>query len=132
MVNPTASPDTKALVLKSWKDIANYLGCGVRTVQRYEHTGHFPVKRVPGKSRGAVFALATEIDAWLRYAGTAELDGQSVSRHSAAAVHEVHESILRGANLRRESRELRSAHHHAVKSLSNNIFRLMESSRPTN
>jgi predicted DNA-binding transcriptional regulator AlpA len=53
-------------VLRSWKDIANYVGTCVKTVQRWEHTYHFPVRRVePGKG-AVVFALQEEVDQWLR------------------------------------------------------------------
>ena len=51
--------------LCGWKDIANYLGKGVRTVQRYEcHLG-LPVRRPAGKSRGSVVATKAELDAWV-------------------------------------------------------------------
>jgi hypothetical protein len=51
--------------LTGWKEIANYLGKGVRTVQRYEREMGFPVRRPAGKSRAAVIATKVEIDAWV-------------------------------------------------------------------
>ena len=51
-------------VLNSWKEIAQYIGRGVRTVQRYEEFG-FPIRRVAGRPRSAVMAFTDEIDAWL-------------------------------------------------------------------
>jgi hypothetical protein len=53
-------------ILNSWKEIAGYLGRGVRTIQRYEVEHGFPVRRIEGKNRTAVMAFADEIDAWLR------------------------------------------------------------------
>ena len=51
--------------LCGWKEIANYLGKGVRTVQRYEcHLG-LPVRRPAGRSRGSVVATKAELDAWV-------------------------------------------------------------------
>jgi len=50
--------------LTSWKEIAEYLGKGVRTVQRYEQLG-LPVRRPDAKKCGIVIALTDEIDAWL-------------------------------------------------------------------
>lgn len=54
------------LVLNSWKEIADYMGRGVRTVQRYERDLRLPVHRPAGKSRSAVIAFADEIDHWMR------------------------------------------------------------------
>lgn len=52
-------------VLQSWKEIAQYAGRGVRTVQRWEAFG-LPVRRPSGHDRSAVLALKSEVDAWLR------------------------------------------------------------------
>ncbi|HWC17472.1 MAG TPA: hypothetical protein VG498_10675 [Terriglobales bacterium] len=51
--------------LNSWKEIANYMGRGVRTVQRYEAQFGLPVRRPAGKSRSSVIATRAEIDAWV-------------------------------------------------------------------
>jgi len=56
-------PEVKYLT--SWKEIANYLGKGVRTVQRYEAELGLPVRRPAGKSRAGVMATRAEIDAWV-------------------------------------------------------------------
>jgi hypothetical protein len=53
-------------VLTCWKEIANYLGLGVRTVQRYEHEAYLPVRRIPGKARGGVMAFPQDLDRWLQ------------------------------------------------------------------
>jgi FG-GAP-like repeat len=51
--------------LDSWKAIAAYLGRDVSTAIRWERDRGLPVHRLPGGQRRAVFAFATEIDAWL-------------------------------------------------------------------
>lgn len=51
--------------LTGWKEIATYLGKGVRTVQRYEREMGLPVRRPAGKSRAAVIATKAELDAWV-------------------------------------------------------------------
>lgn len=51
--------------LQSWKEIAAYLNHEVRTVRRWEKERGLPVHRIPGK-RSGVYALAPEIDAWLK------------------------------------------------------------------
>jgi hypothetical protein len=53
------------LLLRSWKDIAQYMGTCVKTVQRWEHAFDLPVRRVqPGKG-SVVLAFRNEIDEWL-------------------------------------------------------------------
>jgi hypothetical protein len=51
--------------LSGWKEIANYLGKGVRTVQRYERDFGLPVRRPAGKPCGSVVATKLELDAWV-------------------------------------------------------------------
>jgi len=61
-----ADPITaKRGVLATWKGIAAYFGCNVRTVRRYEQERGLPVHRAPGKKGGTVFAYTSELDAWL-------------------------------------------------------------------
>ena len=50
--------------LESWKEIAAHFGRRVRTVQRWEKEEGLPVHRHAHKSRGSVFALPEELDAW--------------------------------------------------------------------
>ncbi len=60
---PSGSPSSN--VLSSWKEIAAYVGRGVRTVQRWELMLGFPVRRPYQHLRSAVLALPEEIDAWV-------------------------------------------------------------------
>ena len=50
--------------LDSWKEIASFLGRGIRTVQRWEREEGLPVHRLPHAQRGSVFAHANELSAW--------------------------------------------------------------------
>lgn len=50
--------------LESWKEIATYLGKGVRTVTRWEKTEGLPVHRHQHERRPTVYALKPELDAW--------------------------------------------------------------------
>src|SRR5215469_10841808 len=52
-------------ILNSWKEIAGYLGRGVRTVQRWEVQLGLPVHRPAGKDHSAVLAFSSELDEWL-------------------------------------------------------------------
>ncbi|WP_041855715.1 hypothetical protein [Candidatus Korobacter versatilis] len=59
-------------ILTSWKEIATYLGKGVRTAQRWEHSVGLPVRRPNGGDSTIVLAYVEEIDDWLKKpAGTA-------------------------------------------------------------
>jgi hypothetical protein len=56
----------ESTVLSSWKDIAKYLGKGVRTVQRWERQLGLPVRRPVGASqKSAVLLYRRDVDAWL-------------------------------------------------------------------
>jgi TolB-like protein/tetratricopeptide (TPR) repeat protein len=52
--------------LDSWKEIAAFLGRDVTTVQRWEKRESMPVHRHLHDKRGSVYALAPELDAWLK------------------------------------------------------------------
>jgi hypothetical protein len=52
-------------IISGWKDIANYLGKGVRTVQRYERELGLPVRRPAGRVAGSVIATKAELECWI-------------------------------------------------------------------
>jgi hypothetical protein len=53
-------------VLRSWKEIANYVGASVKTVQRWEQHYNFPIRRLKRCKGAAVFALKADVDSWVR------------------------------------------------------------------
>lgn len=53
-------------ILNTWKEIAQYVGRSVRTIQRWERELGFPIHRPRGKQRSAVIAMPPEIDEWAR------------------------------------------------------------------
>jgi hypothetical protein len=53
--------------LESWKEIAQHFGTTTRTVQKWEVERGLPVRRLPGP-RGRVYAVKSEVDAWLALA----------------------------------------------------------------
>ncbi|HTU40428.1 MAG TPA: hypothetical protein VMF10_01890 [Candidatus Aquilonibacter sp.] len=65
MTKPNRKRIDEPKYLSGWKEISNYLGKGVRTVQRYEHSMGLPVRRPAGKLRAAVVATEAELDAWV-------------------------------------------------------------------
>lgn len=50
--------------LDSWKEIASFLGRGIRTVQRWEREEGLPVHRLDHVKRGSVYASRRELTAW--------------------------------------------------------------------
>src|SRR5678815_655453 len=57
--------DNNFKIIKSWKDIASYLGVGIRTAQRWTRERGLPVKQPGATRRTAVLAISDEIDRWL-------------------------------------------------------------------
>ncbi len=71
-------------VLNSWKEIAAYVGRGVRTVQRWERELGLPVRRPRNHLRSPVIAIPSELDQWLRG------DGCRAARSDESAPGLVH------------------------------------------
>jgi hypothetical protein len=67
-------------ILSGWKEIANYLSKGVRTVQRYERDMGLPIHRPAAKSSASVVATKTELDEWVT---TPRSHIDSVAKHRA-------------------------------------------------
>lgn len=102
-------------ILNSWKEISNYIGRGVRTVQRWEELYGLPVHRAAGRDRSAVYALSDEVDAWLRSgkmheapAPSREVTPEIVERYRMAVDHTT-ALLERLRMLRQQTRELRTA-----------------------
>jgi hypothetical protein len=78
-----ATLQTKVGLLNSWKEIAAYLGRGVRTAQRWEKYG-LPVRRLAPGPRASVIADAGEIDKWI----------QSAKSHGFEAAEPVERTLM--------------------------------------
>lgn len=76
--NPKSVPAER---LDSWKEIAAFLDRAERTVKRWESERGLPVHRVPGGSRGAVFAYSSELAGWLK-GRSQEPDADDASPHA--------------------------------------------------
>ena len=61
---PDPLPDKSEDLLESWKEIAAYMGKGVRTVVRWEKTEGLPVQRHIHERRSSIFASKAQLDAW--------------------------------------------------------------------
>ncbi len=96
-------------ILSGWKDIANYLGKGVRTIQRYERELSLPIRRPAGRPMGSVIATKVEIDAWIKARPLREAFTLSRSTvDNARHLQEFHRNIAESHKLREETAKLRS------------------------
>jgi phage terminase Nu1 subunit (DNA packaging protein) len=64
VTSPSAISDPND-ILYSWKEMAVFLKCGIRTVQRWEKNEGLPVHRHRHWKRGTVYALKSELQEWL-------------------------------------------------------------------
>ena len=97
-------------VLSGWKDVANYLGKGVRTVQRYERQLGLPVRRPSSKAKGLVLATKGELDQWVLSCKVAE-PLEKVRKHAIDVdlqVRELQQRVVRMKQLCDEAVRLRA------------------------
>lgn len=115
-------PETTStvMVLNSWKEIASYVGRGVRTVQRWEADLGMPVRRPRAKSRSAVIAMSDEIDQWLRSAPTTELPVMH-SKATETAIFDLEQSLAENVSLRHQCRQLSEVNKQVLASLMVNL-----------
>ena len=85
-----------ANALTSWKEIGQYLGKGVRTVQRWERDAALPVRRPANSSTRAFLAFPEELDRWTR---------TRMKGPGASLIETLSEEV---ESLRHETAELRS------------------------
>jgi len=125
-MNPGPTPVT-ASVLTSWKDIAGYMGKGVRTVQRWEQDFGLPIRRPIGTNKKAVLARPHDLDAWV---------AMRCSSHSSCAMQDetatgallirsrVAANVETSRMLRTMNQSARGELHHAILSLKEQLERL--------
>jgi hypothetical protein len=109
----------ESAVLSSWKDIAKYMGKGVRTVQRWEHHLGLPVRRPNGAShKSAVLLDRSDLDTWLatRFSARGAAKGTEASDSARNALRE-------GI---RKARALRDANHALTQEICESVRLLTE------
>ena len=62
--DPPDIPAANRRRLDGWKEIAAYLGRGVRTVQRWERELHLPVRRIDTGRGQVTYAFVDELEQW--------------------------------------------------------------------
>ncbi len=77
MSNSNRNNLKKENLLSSWKEIAAYLDCDIRTCHRWEKEYGLPIHRLSESSKARVFTTKEELDEWLR---TKENDKEGYDR----------------------------------------------------
>jgi hypothetical protein len=103
--------------LTSWKEISDYVGKGVRTVQRWESEFGFPIRRTKPGRKSVVLAIPSEIDAWLQAQQFPDGQLDSVESERTALFQTVRELRSEIRELRSENRQLQRQLSHASKHL---------------
>jgi hypothetical protein len=98
------------LVLNSWKEIANYLNRGVRTVQRWEQELQLPVHRIGTGKRAPVYAVISELQFWMvtsagkytnalmeKKAGPLDPDARKRERQLAGRLHQLAQAVAQAS-----------------------------------
>ena len=105
------------MILTGWKEIAQYLKCGVRTVQRWESDG-LPIKRPhPGK-RSHVVADSRQLDSWVHD-----------NAFWRAEDRYLLDTLVRNRALREQVKEARAELHSKVQQLRKEMAALREKRR---
>ena len=112
-------------VLNSWKEIALYLGRGVRTVQRYERDLGLPVRRPHGKSRTSVIAIPDELDAWVRTAPRGVITPQQMPSPGIKLLR-ISQVIREGKKLRIRTMQVPADHAKVLEVLVKNLQTAIE------
>jgi hypothetical protein len=102
--------------LTSWKEIAAYLGKGVRTVQRWEQELGLPVRRPIPLNRGMVVATPQDLDLWLRQRWAKRPNARSGENHGD---YKMSPEVQASQALLRANRDI-------VQELLQNVKRLQE------
>jgi hypothetical protein len=112
--------------LSGWKEIANYLGKGVRTVQRYERWSGLPVRRPAGMpSGGAVIATKAELDGWVKASPIREAFRlREIQLEQPPPVPAIKHGVSQMKRLREEMLELRNEVKTMLRMLQINIYEL--------
>ena len=115
-------------ILNGWKEIANYLEKGIRTVQRYERQLGLPIRRPANKPMGSVIATKAELDAWISASPIRE--SFRLSLHpvdSAETVNGLKQQVAQFRRLQEDNAELREEMHAAREALKASIEAVHES-----
>jgi len=93
--NMRQSAGQAQVFLNSWKEIAAYLGRGVRTVQRWERELRLPVHRIGKGKRSPVYSTVAELKFWISTVEVAREQRLQVAFHPGTRSREPLEDSRR-------------------------------------
>ena len=114
----TSERFTEPAVLTSWKEVAAYLGTGVRTVQRWEKDDGLPIRRIAGTSK--IVVSRAELDLWLKSQPAENGGGRALK----VAFPDIQSAVAQARELRQRHRALRLAVNGAMAQLINECRRM--------
>lgn len=112
-------------ILTGWKEIARYLGMGVRTVQRYEHELGLPTRRISGYRNGSVLATKSDLDSWVNSRPIL----QSSDTRQTAQIHlrsALEDSLRERLRLHSEMMTLRKELKESIREVRENILKMRQ------
>jgi excisionase family DNA binding protein len=112
-------------VLTSWKEVAAYLGKGVRTVQRWEKHDGLPVRRIAGTSK--ILVKREDLEQCL----TSQPQQSGGPQPQGPISPELRANIEQAKKLRDANAELRGKIHSAVEQLMTECRRMNGFAFPT-
>lgn len=116
-------------VLSCWKETAQYMGKGVRTVQRWEQFLGLPVRRPHGMAhKSAVIAHRHELDLWMQSHWSMRKDKQDVNEITLSSA-DINKISMRALDLKiQRARILKKEHGLLVAEISLSVKALIQSS----
>ena len=117
LVSTDAGPARQSAMLTGWKEIGNFVGRGVRTVQRWQAELELPVHRVRNSPRSPVFAFKSELDWWMRARAMNNPSTHRLVPHE----HQTNFAIQEAHVLKTRCRSLNIDLHQQVQSLIHNL-----------
>ena len=109
----------KLEIFSGWKEIANYLGKGIRTVQRYEQELGLPVHSL---ARHSVIATKSEVDSWVAASPSRESFRLAKPVINYAVTRELTRNVTELARLRKETQKLRDSFAESLEQLRINLW----------
>jgi hypothetical protein len=105
----------RTTVLTSWKEIARYLGKGVRTVQRWEEDFGLPIRRPHSANKKAVLARPRDLDAWVAMrCSTRTTLSLKADGDDRAEEHQVSSAVRSRLSANMETARLLHGNHQAI------------------
>jgi len=119
-------------ILSGWKEIAHFLGKGVRTVQRYENELALPVRRPAGKDRGSVIATKEELAAWVNASSLRDRsDLRPSPGRTSASLQLFKKALAENRNIREQMRSLTTEMRRSRELLRNTVKAIQSETFPS-